>query len=429
MKRQTGLLSPAAVRHAKPGMHCDGLGLYLRVTTGESGKISKYWIFRYAVDGRDRQLGLGALDTIAPREAREAAAECRRLRLQGIDPIERRKTTQAAAKAAGANAMTFDQCAARYMKAHASSWRNPKHRQQWTNTLTTYVTPVFGNVLVQVIDVALVTKALEPIWNEKPETASRVRGRVEVILDWATARGHRQGDNPARWRGHLDKLLPAPAKVRKVKHHPALPYVEIGAFMVDLRALHGIAARALEFTILTAARTGEAIGAKWDEIDLQAKVWTVPEDRMKGGCEHRVPLSTSARALLRAMREVRQNDYIFPGDREGKPLSNMAMLEQVRRMNEQRSAVGEPKWIDPRQGKEIVPHGFRSCFRDWSAERTNFPNHVVEMALAHAIGDDVEAAYRRGELFNKRVALMSAWEIACARPARTAKVLPLHATR
>jgi integrase len=246
---------------------------------------------------------------------------------------------------------------------------------------------------VQAIDLALVMKALEPIWTIKSETASRLRGRIEAVLDWAKVRGYRSGENPARWRGHLDKLLPARAKIQKVEHHPALPYREIGTFMEKLRGQDGIAARALEVLILTAARTGEIIGGQWDEIDLQEEVWVIPEARMKAGREHRVPLSGAALAVLEQMDAIREGDFVFPGGKKGKPLSNMAMLALLKRMGRD----------------DLTVHGFRSTFRDWAAERTDFPREVVEMALAHTIENKVEAAYRRGDLFQKRRKLMEAW--------------------
>jgi integrase len=268
--------------------------------------------------------------------------------------------------------------------------------------LKTYVSPVFGSFPVQSIDVALVMKALEPIWTSKPETAGRVRGRIERVLDWATVHGLREGDNPARWRGHLDKLLPSRAKVRKVKHHTALPYAEVGVFMAELRPREGIAARALELLILTAARTSEVLGAQWEEVDLDARIWTVPGERMKGGREHRIPLSDAALAVVQGMQAVRQNDLVFPGARDRKPLSNMALLSVLRRMGR----------------GELTAHGFRSTFRDWAAERTNFSPEVVEMALAHVVSDKVEAAYRRGDLFEKRRRLMEAWAGFCAKLGR-----------
>ena len=305
--------------------------------------------------------------------------------------------------------MTFDACAAAYIEAHKTSWRNEKHRDQWRNTLNSYASPVFGSLPVQAIDVALVMKVLEPIWKTKSETASRLRGRIEAVLDWATVRSYREGENPARWRGHLDKLLPARSKIQKVEHHPALPHDEIGDFMAMLRGQDGTAARALEFLILTAARTGEIIGARWDEIDLEDKIWVVPGARMKAGREHRVPLSGAALAILEQMREIREGDFVVPGGKKGKPLSNMAMLAVLKRMGRD----------------DLTTHGFRSTFRDWAAERTNFPREVVEMALAHTIESKVEAAYRRGDLFQKRRQLMEAWVRFCASPKSRGEVVPI----
>jgi integrase len=293
--------------------------------------------------------------------------------------------------------MTFREGAETYIAAHKAGWKNPKHAAQWPATLATYVYPVFGDLPVQAIDTGLVMKALEPIWTAKPETATRVRGRIESVIDWATARGYRQGENPARWRGHLENLFPKKSKVRRVEHHPALPYDEIGAFTASLRGQGGIGARALEFLILTAARTGEVIGARWDEFDLAQKVWTVPAERMKAGKEHRVPLSAPALAIVEAMRETRESEFVFPGGKRGKPLSNMAMLKLLKRMGRD----------------DLTAHGFRSSFRDWAAESTGFPSEVVEMALAHMVGDKVEAAYRRGDLFAKRRQLMEAWARYC----------------
>jgi integrase len=308
------------------------------------------------------------------------------MRFDGIDPIEARRAQREQKSLDAAKSMTFDACAAAYIDAHKAGWRNEKHFDQWSNTLNTYAGPVFGSLPVQAVDVGLVMKALEPIWQTKSETASRVRGRIESVLDWATVRGYRKGDNPARWRGHLDKLLPPRSKVRKVEHHPARPHDELANFVAMLRRQEGIASRALEFLILTATRTGEVIGARWDEIDLGEKVWVVPAARMKAGREHRVPLSAAAVAILEQMQEVREGDFVFPGGKRGKPLSNMAMLAVLKRIDR----------------GDLTNHGFRSSFRDWAAERTNFPREVAEMALAHTVGDKVEAAYRRGDLFQKR---------------------------
>jgi integrase len=307
------------------------------------------------------------------------------MRHDGIDPIEARKATQQARALDAAKSVTFDDCAAAYIEAHEASWRNAKHAAQWRKTLKDYAGPVIGRLAVQSIDTGLVIKVIEPLWRTVPETASRLRGRIESVLDWATVRGYRSGDNPARWRGHLDALLPAPTKVRRVKHHAALPYAELPAFMASLGAQEGIAARCLEFVVLTAARTGEAIGARWNEI--KDGVWTIPAERMKGGIEHRVPLSKQALAILDQMKG-NGSDYVFPSTIESQGLSNMAMLKLLARMDR----------------ADITVHGFRSAFRDWAAERTSYPNHVVEKALAHVVGDKVEAAYRRGDLFDKRPA-------------------------
>jgi integrase len=344
-------------------------------------------------------MGLGSLTTVSLAKAREFAGECRRIRLQGIDPIDHRNGVRAAARLDAAKAITFDECRGAYIAAHKAGWRNAKHRAQWANTLATYVSPVFGKLPVQTVDVALVMKVLEPIWSTKPETASRLRGRIERILDWAKARGFRSAENPARWRGHLDHLLPARSKVRKVKHHAALPFSEIAAFMAALRERDGVAGLALEFAILTAARTGEVLGATWDEIDLRTRTWTIPADRMKGQRQHRVPLSDDAIGLLGRMQTLKANEFVFPGDR-GKPLSNMALLMMLRRMGR----------------GDLTTHGFRSSFRTWAAECTGFSREVVEAALAHIIENKVEAAYQRGDLFEKRRRLIAEWAKYCAIP-------------
>jgi integrase len=397
MAKTVSKLSARSVANAKaPGLCGDGGGLYLQV----SNTGTKSWLFRYKVGGRSRYMGLGSLGTVSLAKARELASECRRLRLQHIDPIDHRNGVRATARLDAAKAMAFDECRDAYLAAHNAGWRNAKHRAQWTNTLVTYVTPVFGKLPVQTIDVALVLKVLEPIWSTKPETASRLRGRIERILDWAKARGFRGGENPARWRGHLDQLLPARSKVRKVKHHAALSFDEITPFMTELREREGVAARALEFAILTAARTGEVLGATWDEINLRSRTWTIPAHRMKGHREHRVPLSDAAIRVLARMQELKSGELVFPGNRNGKPLSNMALLMVLRRMGR----------------GDLTTHGFRSSFRTWAAERTGFPREVVEAALAHVIENKVEAAYQRGDLFEKRRRLMIEWAKYCARP-------------
>jgi integrase len=391
----------AVARATDKRMYHDGGGLYLQVAA--SG--AKSWLYRYMLNGRSREMGLGPLHIISLSDARSRAAECRRLRLDGVDPIEARKAKRNEEKLEAAKSMTFDACAKAYVAAHEAGWQNAKHRDQWRNTLKTYCSPVFGNLPAQAVDVGLVMKALEPIWHEKPETASRLRGRIEAILDWATVRGYRKGENPARWRGHLDKLLPARGKVRKVEHHAALPYREIPPFMTELCEREGIAARALEFLILTATRTGEVIDVRWEEFDLNERVWTIPAARMKAGKEHRVPLSDRAVVIIQGLRKTRLGDFVYPGQRAGKPLSNMAMLKLLDRMGR----------------ADLTTHGFRSTFRDWAAEQTNFPREVAEMALAHTIGDRVEAAYRRGDLFEKRRELMEEWERYCLSNAPTLK--------
>jgi integrase len=396
MARILGRLSAVRVQGVrKPGYYGDGGGLYLRVAPGGA----KGWIFRYGGRGRRRDMGLGGYPSIGLAKARELAGDCRGMIAAGLDPIAARNEKRAAAAVEAAKAMTFDDCATAYITAHEAAWRNPKHRQQWKNTLSTYVSPVLGKLPVAAVDTGLVLKVLEPIWARKPETASRVRGRMEAVLDWAKVRGYRTGENPARWRGHLDHLLPAKSKVRKVEHHAALPYAQVGAFVASLHEQPGISAHTLEFLILTATRTGETLGATWDEVDIGAKLWTIPAGRMKAGKEHRVPLSDAALAVLKEMREIRHSDYVFPGGRDRRPLSEMSLLMLLRRMKH----------------GDITAHGFRSTFRDWAAERTTFPREVAEAALAHAIPDAVEAAYRRGDLVDKRRKLMDAWAAYCAK--------------
>ncbi len=384
------------------GMHADGKGLYLHV----SSTGAKSWIFRYMFRGSAREMGLGSLSTLSLAGARAERDRYRALlKNEHKDPIETRKAEEAAAALEQAKATTFKQAAERFINSKRAGWRNAKHGSQWENTLKAYVYPTFGHLSVQDIDADLVRKVLEPIWRSKPETANRVRGRIESILDYAAVLKLRTGENPARWRGHLDHVFPAREKVRPVKHHAALPYAELPAFMAALREQEGVAARALEFTILTAARTGEAIGARRNEADIREKLWTVPAARMKASKEHRVPLSARAAAILREATELQaaEDAFIFPGGRKDKPLSNMAMTAVLRRMGR----------------GDITVHGFRSTFRDWAAERTNYPNHVVEMALAHAVGDKVEAAYRRGDLFEKRRKLMGEWATYCSTASKT----------
>jgi integrase len=405
--RLIGKLTTLSVRQARHrGLYGDGGGLFLQV----SERGTKSWVFRFKKDGRLRVMGLGPVHTIGLAEARERARECRRLRLDGIDPIEVRRSRQVATRLEEARAMTFTECAAAYIVAHRAGWRNAKHAAQWSATLAAYVDPVLGNLAVQSVDIALVLRVLEPIWTTKPETASRVRGRIENVLDWATARGYRAGENPARWRGHLENLLPKRSKVRRVEHHAALPYPEIGPFMVELHQQEGIAARALEFTILTASRTGEVIEARWNEINIAEKLWVVPGARMKAGKEHRVPLSRRAMVIVNEMFAIRSGDYVFPGAKAGRALSNMAFLMLLRRMSR----------------GDLTTHGFRSSFRDWAAEVTAFPAEVAEMALAHTVSSKVEAAYRRGDLLEKRRQLAEAWAAYVDSTAMSRKVVPIR---
>src|SRR5262245_4590913 len=395
MVRTTGRLTALKVARAKrPGMYADGGGLYLQVTEGGAS-----WIYRYMLNGRAHEMGLGPLALYGLSEARAKALDARRLRHEGVDPIEARRAARAQQRLDAAKAITFMECAEAYIKAHSAGWRNGKHAAQWSATLATYAEPIIGNLSVQAIDTALVLKVLEPIWTAKSETAGRVRGRIESILDWATAREYRQGENPARWRGHLDKLLPARGKVRNVVHHAALPYAELPGFLIELREQEGIAARSLEFAILTAARTGETIFARWSELNLLDKTWTVPAARMKARREHRVPLSARALAILAEMQAHRAGDdaFVFPGGKTRKPLSNMAFLMLLRRMKRD----------------DLTAHGFRATFKTWASERTSFQNEIVEAALAHVIGSKVEQAYRRGDMFEKRRRLMDAWATFC----------------
>jgi integrase len=389
-------LAPIAVsRLTSPGLHFVGgvAGLALQVLpTG-----GRTWILRATIGGRRRDMGLGGYPDVTLAGAREAARNARLLIKSGKDPIAEARGAASALRASIVKDVTFEQAAQSYIAAHQSGWRNAKHAQQWRNTLASYAYPKIGGLMVRDVGLPHVLAVLEPIWTEKTETAARLRGRIEQVLNWATARGYRDGLNPARWRGHLDKLLARPSKVVDVEHHAALPFAEIGAFMQRLREVKGIGARALEFAILTAARSGEVRGATWAEVDLKAAVWIVPGSRMKMGREHRVPLSAPVIALLNALPRMAGTDLLFPAPRGGS-LSDMTLLAVVRRMK-----------------VAAVTHGFRSTFRDWASERTNYPRDVAEMALAHAIGDRVEAAYRRGDLFEKRRRLMADWAIFCCR--------------
>lgn len=379
---------------SKPGYHSDGGGLYLRVAPGGS----KQWCFRYMLDSKPHFMGLGSVNTLTLADAREKAGDCRKLILDGQDPIQMmgRDARKAKRMESVAGSISFDECAKQYIEAHKAGWRNPKHAQQWANTLQAYASPVFGKLSVSQLDTNHVLKAIQPIWATKPETANRVRGRVELILDWAKVRGFRAGENPARWKGHLDKLLPARSKVSKVKHHEALPYGQAPAFMKKLRAEVGVSPKALEFVILTACRVSEAVKAEWPEIDFKAKLWTVPADRTKSGREHRVPLAPDAIKLLKALQEESTGQFIFPGWTAGTCLTDAALLRLSQKM-----------------GYKITTHGFRSTFKDWAAELTQFPEDLSEAALAHIIKDKTQAAYQRGDMLQKRAEMMSAWAKYC----------------
>jgi integrase len=387
MARTIGRLTDLNVRRAnKPRLYPDGGGLYLQIARNGS----KSWIFRYGPQGR-RYHGLGPLHAVSLSEARERARACRQLILAGGDPIDARRQRDVATKLEAAKAITFSEAAERYVKAHGAAWRNARHRQQWASTIRDYAEPVLGRLPIGAVDTAMVMKVLEPIWTRLPETASRLRMRIERILAWATVQGFRAGENPARWRDHLDHLLPSPEKIARVRHHPAMPYAEVPTFLAALRERPGLAARMLEFVILTSARTSEAVGATFDEIDLRRGIWTIPADRMKGGREHRVPLSDRAIAILREIPH--SGDRVFP-------LGDKSMLKLLARMGHRGTTV----------------HGFRSSFRDWAAERTNYPREAVEAALAHVLGDQTETAYFRSDLFDRRKQLMAAWADYCGTP-------------
>ncbi len=407
---------------SRRGRYGDGDGLYLRVAEGGS----KQWLFRYIREGRERQMGLGPVGEppagISLAMARTMASEARGLLRQGRDPLIERG--HAKTKAARAAAHTFQTVAEEMLDAKIGEWSNDKHRAQWRSTLATYAFPMIGRLPVAAVDTEAVLSVLRPIWAAKPETASRLRGRIERVLAYARTRGLREGENPAAWRGHLSEALTSPARAKRAvgsHHQPALPWQDVGAFMTELRQRDGLAARALEFTILTACRTGEVLGARWKEMDVEAGVWTVPAARMKARREHRVPLSPPALALLHGVRPLSTGpeSYVFPGARRGKPLSQMVMLMLLRRMNpacEEAPNVERFRWRDGRTALPITAHGFRSTFRDWAGETTGHPRDVIEAALAHIIAGKTEAAYARGDLFAKRAKLMQDWSDYCIQP-------------
>lgn len=396
-------LSALAVqRLTTPGLHAVGgvAGLLLQVK--DSG--ARTWILRVRVGGKRRDMGLGGFPSVTLAMARERAREARLAVDKGIDPVEQRINARKAAAASSQSNITFEQAARRFIEAKRHEWKNEKHEAQWSSTLDQYAFPVIGRLHVRDIELSHVLKILEPIWTQKTETASRLRGRIESVLDWATVRHYRDGLNPARWKGHLDKTLAAPNKVTRKKHFAALPWTQMPGFMAGLRKREGISARALEFGILCASRSAEIRGALWSEIDVDAALWVIPAERMKAEKEHRVPLCQAAVDLLRAMPRLAGSELVFPSP-SGKELSDMSLTAVLRRMN-----------------MDVTQHGFRSTFRDWAAEATNYPREVAEMALAHTIGDKVEAAYRRGDLFEKRRAMMAEWAHYCAQADTTPAV-------
>lgn len=382
----------------KPGLYHDGGGLYLQV----SDRQTKAWVFRYMMAGRARKMGLGDFDLVSLKDARKKRDAAYSLVIDGVDPIADRETRKAAQVAETAKILTFKECAEGYIAAHRAGWKSVKHADQWTATLETYAYPVIGKMQVQMIETAHVMKIIEPIWKDKTETASRVRGRVEKILDRAKALKLRSGENPAAWRGHLDQLLPPKSQVSPVENHPALPYAELPAFMAKLRAKEGISARALEYTILTVARTGDTIGATRREINKVEKLWTVPAARVKGkkGArkrDHVVPLTKQALAVLAEVPV--EGVYIFPGGKEDSGLSNAAMSELLKGMGY------APNYA--------TVHGFRSTFKDWAGDLTAYPNEMSEIAMAHTVDDKVEAAYRRSDMRAKRARMMADWAAFC----------------
>jgi integrase len=394
-----------------PGLYGDGRNLYLRIARGGS----KSWVFRYMIDGRAREMGLGSVDDVPLAEARDLAREQRRVCREGVDPIDTRDQRRAMQRLEAAKAMTFRECAEAYIRAHRAEWSSAKHVKQWDKTFLSdkdsYVPVAIIELPVAAIDEAIVMKILRPLWEATPATASRVRGRIEAVLDWATASKFRKGENPARWRGHLEHLLAKPEEPSEDKRLAALPYTEIPGFMAELHQQGGVRARALEFTILTAARAGETYGATWPEIDVSNKLWIIPSSRMKAGAEHRVPLSDAALAVLDEMGTIRQAELVFEGARAGRPLSHESMLRVLRAMGRD----------------DLTVHGFRSSFRDWCGDQTNFPREIAEAALAHNVGSRVEVAYRRGSALEKRRQLMAAWARYCAAPAIGGEIVRLAA--
>lgn len=398
MPRVAKELTPIEVKRlTKPGMHAVGgvVGLVLQISPNGQ---SRHWIFRTTIGGKRRHIGLGSFPTVTLAMARDIAREAFLKIRAGIDPIEERKAAQSALVAAQKRGLTFAQAMEKYLAVKLAEFDNNKHRKQWRATLDRYAAPALGNMFVADLSVQDVLRVLEPIWQEKTETASRLRGRIEAVLSWATVAGHREGDNPARWKGNLSEILPKPSKVAKVTHQPALALDDAAAWFADLRGRDGMGARALEFLVMTASRSGEIRGATWDEINLDAGIWTVPAKRMKMGREHRVPLTSEAIALLNDLPQFEGSPYVFPAAKGGQ-ISDMTISAVMKRQG----------FTDSRTGRTAVPHGLRSTFRDWAAERTEYPRDMAEIALAHNVGSEVERAYRRGDQMEKRRAMMNAW--------------------
>lgn len=375
-------------------------GLLLQITPTQA----RSWVLRTMIGGRRREIGLGGFPDVPLSQAREAAREAKDAIRRGINPIEQRRAARAALTAQNARGMAFKVAMDAFLKVKQAEFDNAKHAAQWRASLDTYAAPILGTMQVADITVHDIARALEPIWTTKTETASRLRGRMEAVLAWATVKGHREGDNPARWKGNLDAILPKPSKVSKVAHHPALALTDLPSWFADLRKRDGMATRALEFLTMTAARSGEVRGAKWSEMDLDAALWTIPADRMKAGKEHRVPLTPAGVALLKALPRMAGTDFVFAAARGGM-LSDMSLSACMKRMNEAKAGG----YVDPVSGRPAVPHGMRSTFRDWVSEHTDFPRDMAEIALAHTVGGDVERAYRRGDMMEKRRAMMADW--------------------
>lgn len=412
-------------RLKEPGFYSVGKVAGLALNISPTG--SRSWILRAMVGSKRRDIGLGAFPSVSLKDAHAKAQAKKDEIISGIDPVLARKEAASRLRAAQAAEITFEDAARRYMLAKATDWKNSKHRDQWKNTLSEYAFPTLGKMLVRHINKHHVFQVLEPLWLDKTETASRLRGRIANVLDWAKASGFREGDNPAEWRGNLAERLAKPRKAKKVRNHPALPFERAAEFMAALKSMEGSAARCLAFAILTATRSGEARGATWTEIDLKAQVWTIPENRMKAEREHRVPLSPAAVSLLESMPRFDDCDLVFPSPTL-KLLSDMTLLAVIKRMNgtaKPSDTKTEPCWVD-KNVVPVVPHGFRSTFRDWVGECTAYQNHVAEMALAHTIGDAVEKSYRRGDLFEKRRHMMDAWAEFLSKPYSEGKVIPMQ---